>query len=146
MRDAERVENLRDPGQPGVTERKARIVDGLRSRLRGRIAVDRDQASVRTERSQDRACMPAASERAVDVDTVVAQCERGDRLFEQHGNVGAIGGVSHSGRQRLKPSSPGGSPPWNVIDCAICACHFTSSHSSSFNPCPTRTARFSRPA
>ena len=90
--------------------------------------------------------MTAAAERRVDVDAVVADRERCERFVEEDGNMAAIACVGIRQRQRLKPCRPGGKPPGNVIVCAICACHFISSHNSSFWPWPTSTTRLSRPA
>jgi hypothetical protein len=63
--------------KPGVDER-ARCLLGLR------IAVERYQSSLRAEAREDRAAVPAASERAVDIDSVGPDRERLRRLVLQH--------------------------------------------------------------
>jgi hypothetical protein len=50
---------------------------------------------VGAERTEDGARVAAASERAVDVDAVVTDCEAGDRLVEQDGNVRSRAGRGH---------------------------------------------------
>ena len=66
-------------------------------------------------RCEDRARMPAAAERRVDVDAGRLDRQRRHGFFEQDGDMGAIG------HQREKPASSGGSPSaGNAMACAVC--------------------------
>ncbi len=91
-----------------TSRRERRSADRRAPRALAAAAGSRSNARSRPvgrERREDRAGVPAATERGVDVRAVRSDRQRGDGFFEQDGNVVT---ATH---QRLKPSSSGGRLP-----------------------------------
>src|SRR5262249_19545189 len=139
--DTERSERVGKLREPAAAEHEPRVVDRSGALLGVRVAVERNEPPRRTQPFEDRARVPATTERRIDVNAIRIDRERAENFVEQDGDVFAIG------HQRLKPSSSGGRPPAGKrIARAVCSFHFASSHSSNLLPCPTRTMRCSSPA
>ena len=137
---------------PGSSENHARRNTKRGSRSRAAAASASGSRSTATSR-------PRGAERREDRARMAAAAERARRRRRRRREWRAPRALRRAGRERarhrcvahrsLKGSGPRGraaSRPGNVIVCAICACHFISSHSSSFWPWPTSTTRLSSPA